>query len=172
MNIQYIKASPSNIQATLELYQKVAVTPGGLARTLPEITQEYVQNWAQRSLKTGLWIIAKDATGELIGSIHAYRLDPEVFSHVLSELTIAIHPNFQGKGVGRTLFKTFLNEVETYFPHILRVELIARESNQKAIQMYESLGFVREGKMLNRIKSVSSGYEADIPMGWVRQLTS
>lgn len=33
---------------------------------------------------------------------------------------------------------------------------------------YQTLGFVIEGKMVNRIRSVDGGFEADIPMAWIR----
>jgi len=49
---------------------------------------------------------------------------------------------------------------------ILRIELIARESNKKAIAFYQKLGFQIEGRLLNRIKT-ESGFEADIPMAWM-----
>jgi len=51
---------------------------------------------------------------------------------------------------------------------ILRVELIARESNKKAIEFYEKLGFVIEGRFARRIASVGGGFEDDIPMAWSR----
>jgi ribosomal protein S18 acetylase RimI-like enzyme len=44
--------------------------------------------------------------------------------------------------------------------------LIARESNQKAIDLYQSMGFLIEGRLEMRIKSLDGHYEADIPMGW------
>jgi putative acetyltransferase len=46
------------------------------------------------------------------------------------------------------------------------VELIARESNLKAIELYQSLGFLIEGRLEMRIKTTDNHYEADIPMGW------
>jgi ribosomal protein S18 acetylase RimI-like enzyme len=54
------------------------------------------------------------------------------------------------------------------YPHIKRVELIARESNEEAIRFYESLGFSVEGKMKSRIRNVDGTLEADIPMAWIR----
>jgi ribosomal protein S18 acetylase RimI-like enzyme len=44
---------------------------------------------------------------------------------------------------------------------------IARESNQKALAFYQSLGFVREGRLEGRIRG-AGGPEADIPMAWLR----
>jgi putative acetyltransferase len=48
------------------------------------------------------------------------------------------------------------------------VELIARESNARAIGLYESLGFRREGRLEGRVRRPDGVVEADIPMAWVR----
>ena len=45
------------------------------------------------------------------------------------------------------------------------MELIARESNQKALKFYGSLGFEIEGKLRKRIKNSKGELEADIMMG-------
>ncbi len=94
------------------------------------------------------------------------KLEPKVFRHLLSQLTIAVHPNFQGKGLGKLLFTELLTYVEKKRPDILRIELIARESNQKAIQFYQKLGFRIEGKFRSRIDNKTSSLEDDIPMAW------
>lgn len=42
-----------------------------------------------------------------------------------------------------------------------------QESNARALRLYESLGFVREGRMERRIRTpLGTGVEADIPMAW------
>jgi putative acetyltransferase len=84
----------------------------------------------------------------------------------MTDLTIAVHPEFQGKKIGRTLFTIFLEEIATNRPDIGKVELITRESNLRAIQLYQSLGFRIEGRLEMRIKTPEGNYEADIPMGW------
>ena len=67
------------------------------------------------------------------------------------------------------LFKKLLDTIINEKPEIFRVELIARESNTKAISFYESLDFKKEGRFEKRIHSVGGGYEADIPMAWIRR---
>lgn len=37
-------------------------------------------------------------------SIRRSRIEPNVFGHILSELTISVDPFYQGKGLGRKLF--------------------------------------------------------------------
>jgi ribosomal protein S18 acetylase RimI-like enzyme len=59
-----------------------------------------------------------------------------------------------------------LDDIQLNRPDILRVELIARESNSKAIQLYEKLGFKIEGRFENRISNDNNSFEADIPMAW------
>jgi ribosomal protein S18 acetylase RimI-like enzyme len=161
-------AEPEDLERIKLLYEEVARTQGGLARTDKEITEDYVDNFLRKSLATGLIIIAEhpDDAGKLIGEIHAYKPGIQVFDHVLSDLTIAVHPEFQGKKIGRTLFTIFLEEIALNRHDIGRVELIARESNQKAIQFYQSLGFRIEGRLEMRIRTPEKNYEADIPMGW------
>jgi putative acetyltransferase len=89
-----------------------------------------------------------------------------VFDHVLGEVTILVHPQFQGKKIGRTILTIFLEEIARNRMDIGKVELIARESNMKAIELYQSLGFRIEGRLEMRIKTADGNYEADIPMGW------
>jgi ribosomal protein S18 acetylase RimI-like enzyme len=162
-----LKAALADIPHILSLYQAVARNVGGLAREKDEITMQYVTNNVNKSLQTGIVLIAQHPEeGTIIGEIHSYALEPRVFSHVLSELTIAVHPQFQGMGIGRMLFQELLQEVENTRRDILRVELIARESNTKAIAFYQQLGFQIEGKLARRINSMNGYYEADIPMAW------
>ncbi|HMW36146.1 MAG TPA: N-acetyltransferase [bacterium] len=156
----------SDETAIYNLYNRVAAIRGGLAREAHEVTSDYVHHFLSRSTATGLSIIAINEN-ECLGEIHAYRPGIKVFDHVLSELTIAVDPKAQGLGIGKQLFTTFLDTVRKTMPNILRVELIARESNSKAIRMYEKLGFVTEGRFENRIRSVDGGLESDIPMAWM-----
>jgi putative acetyltransferase len=85
---------------------------------------------------------------------------------VLAEGSIIVDPDFQGKGVGSHLIASFLKEVEGDHPEILRVEIIARESNP-AIKLYEKMGFKKEGRFEGRIQGVNGALEADISMVWI-----
>lgn len=161
-------AVESDIEKIRELYRAVARSGGGIARKENEVTTEYIESFVRKSIERGLIIVGEhpDDPQQLIAEVHAYTAGIEVFAHVLGELTIAVHPDFQGKKVGRTIFTIFLEEVVRNRPDILKVELVARESNTKAISFYEKLGFLIEGRLEMRIKVGEGEYEADIPMGW------
>ena len=173
--MEHFTIAPSELvdgAALTELYRAVAAVEGGLARSEDEITEEYVSAFLIKSLESGISLVAREPeTREIIGEIHAYALGPKVFGHVLGELTIAVHPAHQGRGVGKALFTELLAQVSRHRPDILRVELIARESNRKAIEFYRKLGFQIEGRLVGRIRGVTGGYEADIPMAWTRNTT-
>jgi len=110
-----------------------------------------------------------DEVNKVIGEIHAYTPDVYCFSHVLSNLTIAVAPGYQGKGVGRLLLNTFCKTAEEQRSDITRIELFARESNKGAISLYQSLGFKIEGSLTKRIKNQDGSLESDILMAWIRQ---
>jgi len=154
------------------LYKEVARREGGIARREHEITDDYIENFLKKSLATGLIIVAEhpDEPGTLIAEIHAYKTSIEAFAHVLGDLTLVVHPAFQGKKIGRTIFTIFLEEIARNRSDIGKVELIARESNRAAIELYQSLGFMIEGRLEMRIKTIQGSYEADIPMGWQNPL--
>jgi ribosomal protein S18 acetylase RimI-like enzyme len=81
---------------------------------------------------------------------------------------VVVCPAFQGQGLGKMLFEQLIFLVESERNDILRIELIARESNQKAIGLYQRLGFVIEGRLEKRIYA-NGKFEADIPMVWFNQ---
>jgi ribosomal protein S18 acetylase RimI-like enzyme len=165
--MHYRTADPEDLSRLITLYKTVAGNQGGIARQEHEITEEYVQNFLLKSLDSGLIIVGEDPDDAdvLIASIHGYKPGIKVFDHVLSDITLVVHPGHQGKKIGRTILTIFMEEIGRNRPGIGRVELIARESNMKAIALYQSLGFKIEGRLEMRVKS-SGHYEADIPMGW------
>ena len=150
------------------LYKKVATETTGLARSGDEIIVDYVQNFMENSLHTGIELVVDNPanSNQIIAEIHCYKLIPRTFSHVLSELTIAVDPDHQSQGIGRMIFTHLLDFITNSRPDVLRVELISREFNLKAISFYESLGFTQEGRFEKRIRSNENEFEADIPMAW------
>lgn len=162
------EATIQDIDAIRELYREVAMVEGGIARMESEITRDYVASFVSMSIKSGLIIVAEDPDNpsRLIAEVHGARNGLAVFSHVLGDVTLVVHPQFQKRKIGRTIFTIFLNEIAQHHPGIGKVELIVRETNTVAISLYQSLGFRIEGRLEMRIKTSESHYLADIPMGW------
>lgn len=141
---------------------------GGLARSYEEITEDYINNMLSKSQDGGIQLVIPSPTipDAVIAEIHCSKFEPKVFGHILSDLTIVVDPGFQGKGIGKMIFQTLLDTVAKERKDILRIELIARESNRRAIQFYQQIGFIVEGRFERRIKSATGEFEADIPMVW------
>ena len=160
--------STADLPAVVTLYRNVAAIPGGLARLADEVNESWVSDFLTRCRTNGLSLVTQAESGEIVGEIHAYSPGLFCFSHVLTDLTIAVAPEAQGQGVGRLLFETFMGHVVEMLPDIQRVELISRESNRRAILFYESLGFQQEGEFVARIRNSDGSLESDIPMAWTR----
>ncbi len=162
------QANSSDFNKIYALYKKVATETTGLAHSGDEITDEHIESIMQNASETGIELVIDhpENSNQIIAEIHCYKLIPKVFSHVLSELTIAVDPDYQGKGIGRMIFMHLLDFIRNNRSDIMRVELISSESNLKAISLYESLGFSREGKLERRIRNNKNELEADIPMAW------
>lgn len=170
MTIQLRSARPDDLPRIVALYRTVSERSGGIARAPDEVTDDYVRGFLTASLASGLCVVAEDGApdGRLAGELHAHAYGPRMLAHVLGNLTVAVHPDRQGAGVGRRLFEWLLATVERDLPHVRRIELKAYESNTRAIRLYESLGFRAEGRMEQRVRLPDGTLRADIPMAWVR----
>lgn len=58
---------------------------------------------------------------------------------------IAIHDDFQNRGIGRALLQALLDIADNYLG-LIRVELEVFEENPRAHHLYETLGFAEEGR--------------------------
>jgi len=165
------RAEISDLHKIVVLYRAVAARSGGIARQADEVTETYVRNFIERCLETGIILTIEDPSDPetLVAEVHTCSPGIKVFSHLFSDLTVAVHPDYQGKGIGTLLFGTLLQEIKSNHPEISRVELIAKESNQKAIRFYKKFGFRAEGRLEKRISGKTGELEADIPMAWIRQ---
>lgn len=150
------------------LHLEVSKQKDGIARLENEISDEYVLAFMKKSLERGLMIVAEHPENpeQIVAEIHGAVSDIYVLSHVMTDITIAVHPEFQGKKIGRTILTIFLEEIGRNRPKIGKVTLITRESNTRALRLYQSLGFLIEGRLEMQIRTPDGGYEADIPMGW------
>lgn len=167
--MHYRTAEITDVPKIMTLYKAVARIPGFIARLEDEITEEYVTHFVKKSLENGLIIVGHtdDNPDELIAEIHGYKPDIKGFSHVLGDITFLVHPEHQGRGIGRTLFTIFLEEIGVRRPDIGKVELYTGESNRRSIALYQSFGFMIEGRMEMRFKNPNGDFEADIPLGWI-----
>lgn len=165
MEVQIIPGCQQDQPEILQLYRLVAAQGDGIIRNENEITEAYITDFIEKSLHKGLILLARK-NAALIGEIHAYTPDIFAFRHMLSELTIVVHPEYQGLGIGRKLFTHFLDIVKIHYRHILRIELFVRAESHNTYNFYTSLGFVDEGRHENKILNPDLTLETPIHMAW------
>ena len=156
-----------DISALRELYLATAGIEGGLARRPEEITEEYITDLVDKSISSGLMLIATSADGMIIGAVSKFRPGPLSLNHTLSGGTTVTHPAWFGKGVATALWTSFLSKIVREYADIARIELFVRASNDGAIKVYTRVGFVEEGRLKNRIVSKTGVLEDDLIMGWL-----
>jgi ribosomal protein S18 acetylase RimI-like enzyme len=168
--MHYRTAELSDVPRLIKLHKAVAAIPGFIARTPEEITEDYVTNFVEKSLSTGLIIVGENESDpdELIAAIHGYTPGVGIFNHVIDNITFLVHPDHQGKGIGRTILTIFLDEIVNNRPDIGKVFLCTGESNRRALGLYQSLGFMIEGRLEMQGRNPATGnFEADIALGWI-----
>jgi putative acetyltransferase len=151
--------------AILALHRRAAVIPGGLARQPEEITADYVDHAMAAAADGGLNLVAVGPGGALCGEIRAERMKVALFAHVLTELTVAVDPDWQGRGVGSALFRALIVAARQASPPVGRIELWTGADNLGARRLYERLGFRVEGRMVGRGRHPDGRLEDDIAMG-------
>ena len=136
---------------------------GGLGRLPDEMDLAWMEESLAGALEGGVAIGAWDGS-RLVGAIKASRMPSVQFQHVLWDLTVAVDPDSQGRGIGRSLFEALLADAATLTPRVERIELVVREGLTHAIRLYERLGFRQEGRFERRFRLSNGAYEADLPM--------
>lgn len=160
------RATEADAPALRALLREVAAQPGGLARGPEEITEDHVAAILARPAKGGLVLLA-EAPG-LVGMLQVAAPAIDSVRSLLTDLTVAVHPAAQGRGVGRALFTELLRIVTTEMPHVQRIELHTRASNAAGVKLYTAMGFEVEGRLRRRILSASGELEDDLLLAWLR----
>lgn len=84
----------------------------------------------------------------------------------IGTVAIMIHRDYQNQGVGRALMETLLDMADNWLK-LVRLELSVFEDNERAIHLYESLGFEKEG--LRRMAAIRNGeYVNEFAMSRIR----
>ncbi|WP_426015082.1 GNAT family N-acetyltransferase [Caulobacter sp. DWR2-3-1b2] len=158
-------AMPEDAAAILALHRRVAAEPGGLARQPEEVTEDYVAHAMSAADDGGFNLLAVGADGGLCGELHVERMKVRIFAHVLTDLTVAVDPVWQGRGVGSALFRALIEAARQASPPVRRIELWTGAANLGAQRLYQRLGFQIEGRMIARGRLPDGGVDDDIVMG-------
>lgn len=119
------------------------------------ITQGLTTPDAQRE-----WV-AVGHDGNVLGHAQLRRLHPARCQHV-GWLSLGVHPDWQGRGIGRLLMQTLLEAAPAM--GLRRLELYVRADNPRAISLYAALGFHHEGTRRDFVRLNDGGFIDDLIM--------
>ena len=141
----------------------IAATPGFLVPQPAEIVDErFAQKIAAlRTADNGHYLVA-ETEGQIVGHGMLDPLPPAAVRHVV-HLTLAVHPGWQGKGVGRELLGGLIAWAKAA-PAVEKIELNVRSSNAAAQALYRKLGFTEVGRWRRRVKIAPGQYLDDVAM--------
>lgn len=161
-------AVSSDLEAIKSLYKKAATIKDGIARTPEEITHEYIKNNLEKSLNGGICLVIENPQNpqELIAELHAYKHEAKSFQHTLGNMTMAVDPDFLGNQLGKKLFVALTETIKNSRPDIIRVELDVRKNNERAMKIYQSVGFEIECEQKFRILDSKGNLTSDVQMVW------
>ena len=162
------KATIKDSGEIFKLYKSASRVKGNLVREEEEISKSYVESFTLRALKTSTQFVVTEPRGEkkIAGELHCYKTEPKLYNHILTDLTITISPEYFGLGLEKRLLEAFLNHLISGRRDILRVELVVRKSDTNALDLFEQLGFLKEGQFERRIRTQGDHLEPEIPMAW------
>ncbi len=132
-------------RAVLRAGEGVVRSADQLPQTCEGIAEELV-GWTDgtRNGVRGAMLVCVLA-GEIIGEATIRRMSPKRLRHV-AHVSVEVHPEFQGLGVGRALMNGLLDWAKgPEGTGLLRIDLGVFATNVRAIRLYESLGFRIEG---------------------------
>lgn len=113
--------------------------------------------WIKKHIEnpTSIILIA-ELDNQIVGLLDFSTKQRMKINHA-GEFGISVHPDFQEKGIGRNLTESLLKWA-TETDGIEKVVLNVFVTNLRAIRLYESLGFIEEGRHIKAVKQPTGEY--------------
>lgn len=165
------RAKASDAPAVLEYTRALHEGGEGVIR-YPDELDESEKRIARRIRKAtrgekgvrGLELIA-ELDGRVVGDVSVRRYEPRRLRHI-GHLGVGVRPGMQGKGLGRALMELVIEWARAQ-GDIRRLDLFVFADNARAIALYESLGFVREGVRVGFLREDDGTSRDDVGMAMV-----
>ncbi len=163
MNIIIRKACIEDALACVQAEREIAATPGFLVSKPFELLEDEFRATILKSIqpKSVIYLVA-ECDREIVGHAFLEPLHRNAISHV-ADLTMAIHPGWQGKGIGTQLLQALIKQAKAS-GHIEKIALHVRATNERAIALYTKAGFIQEGRLKKHVKINATEYIDDILM--------
>lgn len=119
-----------------------------------EKQQERIENCRQDNSKL---LLVTDVRGQIV-SISDIECGPRKRRRHIGQIGISILPQYRRIGLGTAILQVMV-EWATAHPHIEKLALGVWASNEPAIQLYQKLGFIAEGRKVRDVKYANGYYD-------------
>ena len=156
---------PNDAESSISFSKQIFGLPTVLT-TLNEFNQtvesqtKWIDSFQKSDTKFALVAIHEN---EVVGLLDFSTIRRERLSHI-GDFGVSVLPGFQKNGIARTMIQMLLDWALKN-PKVEKVNLKVSSNNPKAVRLYESLGFEKEGQMKNEIKLEDGTYVDTILMG-------
>lgn len=144
--------------------RETACVPGHLVSLPQELDEGAFARKIADLADAGSYLVAERG-GAIVGHALLDRAGPQAALAHVRTLTIVVHPDRTGQGIGTALMNA-LHDWVCAHPHVERVELRVRETNAAAIRLYKKCGFTEESRFRRRLRLADGTYLDDIGMTW------
>lgn len=128
--------------------------------SMPPYNRQRIERWTS-NLGNSIIIIARDER-RIAGHLQISTGTGPRFSE-MGDLFIYLHQDFQNVGLGAALIRKGLELARKRRLH--RVELTVVADNDRAIHLYEKMGFVKEGLKRENYRAEDGTYHDEVIMG-------
>ncbi len=137
-------AEPADYEAVQRIWLDEAVIWGTMQLPYPS-----AELWRKRLAEppSGIYVLLACQAQEVVGQLGLHTFPNHPRRRHVASLGMAVRRDWQGRGVGTALMKAAVDMADRWL-NISRLELEVFVDNQAAIRLYESFGFVTEGRLL------------------------
>ena len=130
---------------------------------MSDFTVDKGKEWINKHIEQpGHLFIVAEVDGRIVGSADLHNGNRKRIQHV-GTLGITVIKDFRGLGVGKALMEALLNWALDN-PLIEKIGLEVFDVNKPAIELYNKLGFIEEGRKAKGIKLGQDSYVDSILM--------
>jgi RimJ/RimL family protein N-acetyltransferase len=161
-----VRKPAENDAANIIAYSKILFASTDQVLTVPEeytITVENEKIWINNlNTNPNSKLLVAELDLQIVGLLF-FMPNTKIKNAHTGEFGVSVHPNFQGLGIGRVLIEALLDWAKRN-AIIEKVFLNVFATNKHAIELYEDLGFIEEGRHIKAIKQVTGEYVDIIQM--------
>ena len=146
--MQIRDVTPADFEAIQAIYAHHVLTGTGSFAEEPPTLEDLTVLFSDLLAKQFPHLVAVDETGQIMGYCYAGPYTERSASRFTGEDSIYIHPDFLGRGVGRSLLNALIRRcAEQGFQQMMAV--IGDSENTASVGLHKSLGFEMIGTARN-----------------------